>query len=304
MKRYSELAKGAYALDEKMLQERTALQSDKIFNYDFQESSGTFPRPAFFLAIDEQLKCLVLSIRGTKTKIEMQIDAQWEPIQFLQYENSYVHQGILLSTRWFIDNILSRLLQLSRLFPDYKIRVVGHSLGGGIAALFTLMTKDILPGVKCVVFAPPACISGNLVKLSRECCVSFVNRNDVLPYLTHAKFTSFFFGGKFLDESDELSSSGGVPKDGNKRLRSYSTLPLPPATPSSDNQQFLVQLYPPGELFHIFKSQAESFHIRRVPFDYFTNRKFPLTRTMVRHHKLDSYRHAFNAMAESPLCTL
>ena len=297
MNEYVILAKGAYATDEKSLRERTGLDESCIYHYDFKESNGTYPRPAFYLAVVEKLNALVLSIRGTKTTLEFQIDAKWQPIEFPQLPGSYVHQGIFLSARWFVDQVLGRLVKLVEIFPDYNIRIVGHSLGGGIAALFTLMIKDILPSTKAVIFAPPACISSNLVPILKECCISFVNRSDVLPYLTHANFASIFSSKKIVTSveqweemiKDKLISSKEESKQKVSQAMRNST--------SAIIQDVLIQFYPPGDLHHIFKSLADTFHIRRVSHDYFLQSS-SISRTIIRHHKMDSYKHAFEMLVE------
>lgn len=60
--RYSELAKGAYASDDENLAVRTGMRAEQLLHVDFSESSGAFPRPAFYLAVDERLECLVVCI--------------------------------------------------------------------------------------------------------------------------------------------------------------------------------------------------------------------------------------------------
>lgn len=284
MKRYVDLAKGAYATDEVSLRERAGLSESNLYHADFQESNGMFPRPAFYLAVDDTLQALILSIRGTKTTLEFQIDAKWTPIEFPQLPGGFVHQGIFLAARWFVDKVLGRLVKLSELFPNHCVRIVGHSLGGGIAALFTLMIKDVIPSVKAVIFAPPACINSKLLDLCDRVCVSFVNRDDILPYLTHANFTSLFSGRRIIDVLNNEES-----------LKSSSS---PEFVSQQNSSNGLIQFYPPGRLHHIFKSTGGSFHVRRVSNDYFTNRGFLLSRKMIRHHKLDSYKNAFYNMAD------
>ena len=58
MKRYLELAKGAYAVDEDDLRERTGLTESQLLYVDFRECSGAYPRPAFYLAVDDSLRTL------------------------------------------------------------------------------------------------------------------------------------------------------------------------------------------------------------------------------------------------------
>ena len=300
--RYAELAKGAYAKDDASLRERTGLEESYIYHADFQESNGSFPRPAFFLAVDDHLQALVLSIRGTKSALEVQIDAKWNPIEFPQMPGAFVHEGIYLAARWFVDSVLGRLTQLSSLFPDYKIRIVGHSLGAGIAALFSLMIREVLPHSRAVLFAPPACVSAKLVPLCKECCISFVNQTDVLPYLTQANLTSFFTRKKIVHWNEELHSRE-QPKNEQTSIainaRDEECVPDNTARLPSATEGALIQLYPPGEMHHIFQSLGGSYHLRRVPHDFFNNNCRP-SHTMIKHHHLTNYMESFQAMRNFP----
>lgn len=291
MKRYVDLAKGAYATDEISLRERAGLSESNLYHADFQECNGIFPRPAFYLAVDDSLQALILSIRGTKSTLEFQIDAKWTPIEFPQLPGAFVHQGIFLAARWFVDKVLGRLVKLSELFPNHIVRIVGHSLGGGIAALFALMIKDVIPSVKAVIFAPPACISSKLLSICDDVCVSFVNRNDILPYLTHANFTSIFSRRRIIDMLKNNENQ-------MDEFPSHLSDEIETQTVRHPNSNGLIQFYPPGRLHHIFKSLGGSFHIRQVPNDYFIDQGFLMSRKVIRHHKLDSYKNAFYQMVQ------
>ena len=319
-----------------------------------------------------------MGIRGTQSKLEIQIDTQWTPIPFPLLENSFVHEGIFNAARWFIDHILSRLIQLSKIFIGYKIRVVGHSLGGGIAAVFTLLARKFLPDIKAVIFAPFACISENLLPYCAECCVSFINRSDLIPCFTKHKFTSLSFfsrssakkmnfvnptpspahlhpieslynlvnyqnsihdnnsnnnnnnndndnnnnnqnGNQMHGNSGELIEENAMlisqlnelklhnkeeeeRKHKNKDQNKPSSQPQNINTPrDNSNINNNIDLYPPGDLFHIFKCQMGNFYIKKITFDHFAT-SFNISTKLFRHHKVDSYKHAFNVIVENIYC--
>ncbi|KAK3257926.1 hypothetical protein CYMTET_33003, partial [Cymbomonas tetramitiformis] len=56
-----------------------------------------------------------------------------------------------------------------------------HSLGGAIVALLTLKLQHILPGVKCVAYAPPPCVCGRLSAISRDLVETIVHADDIVP---------------------------------------------------------------------------------------------------------------------------
>jgi len=62
-------------------------------------------------------------------------------------------------------------------------------LGGGIAAVLTIMLKNVdnefhaPPGFKieCYCFAPPSSLDIELSKVYEDCIFSFINNNDIVP---------------------------------------------------------------------------------------------------------------------------
>ena len=47
---------------------------------------------------------------------------------------------------------------LSNEFSGFHLRVVGHSLGAGIAAMLGLMLRQKYPSLMCLCFSPPGCV--------------------------------------------------------------------------------------------------------------------------------------------------
>jgi hypothetical protein len=68
----------------------------------------------------------------------------------------YAHCGMVAAARWIARSITPCLCQAVSQCPDYQIRVVGHSLGGGTAALLTYILREHqeLSSTTCVAFAP------------------------------------------------------------------------------------------------------------------------------------------------------
>ncbi|KAK2117119.1 hypothetical protein P7K49_004005, partial [Saguinus oedipus] len=84
------------------------------------------------------------------------------------------------------DGILSQAFSIA---PEYRLVIVGHSLGGGAAALLATMLRAAYPQVRCYAFAPPRGLwsgSGHkaLHEYSRSFIVSLVLGKDVIPRLS------------------------------------------------------------------------------------------------------------------------
>jgi len=65
---------------------------------------------------------------------------------------------------------------------EYRLVVVGHSLGAGAAALLAIMLRSAYPHVRCYAFSPPrGLLSKSLYEYSKNFIVSLVLGKDVIP---------------------------------------------------------------------------------------------------------------------------
>ena len=51
----------------------------------------------------------------------------------------YSHFGMLAAARWLLQQLAGPMKQALKDHPGYKLKVIGHSLGGGTAAMLTMM---------------------------------------------------------------------------------------------------------------------------------------------------------------------
>ncbi len=87
-------------------------------------------------------------------------------------------------------SILQLLLELRAKHPGYRIKLLGHSLGAGTAALLGLYLRNDSKEFKdagvdpeeiyCTVFAPPACTSENLAKKFTFCTSLVMGVSDIV----------------------------------------------------------------------------------------------------------------------------
>ncbi|CAM9852052.1 unnamed protein product, partial [Hapterophycus canaliculatus] len=68
----------------------------------------------------------------------------------------------------------------------YALRAVGHSLGGGVAALLTLLLKPVYPTVRALAISPPGgLVSEGACREATEAMVtSVVLNDDVVPRMS------------------------------------------------------------------------------------------------------------------------
>ena len=113
-------------------------------------------------------------------------------------DGGHAHAGMLEAARWFMKNESAQLAELMRRHPTYQLKVVGHSLGAGTAALLTMflradtsaeqqgggtmvMDQGMRARVSCTAVATPPCLSYDLAVATAPYITSVVLDDDVIP---------------------------------------------------------------------------------------------------------------------------
>ena len=163
-----------------------------------QLKSGFRDNP-YCILLDHEWKCVVVSIRGTFSLEDCVTDVLIEPESLSEMgqeygfdaENQYCHGGVLLWVRNIYRDlqqhqILERLLLGDNAqYPDYTLRLVGHSLGAAACTVLSYMLRSRFPSVRCVNFSPPGCsLTWNLAIGCKDWCSSFVLDSDIVPRLS------------------------------------------------------------------------------------------------------------------------
>lgn len=108
-----------------------------------------------------------------------------------EVKDCLAHKGISQAARYVYrrlinDGILSQAFSLA---PEYRLVIVGHSLGAGAAALLSIMLRKSHPEVRCYAFSPPrGLLSKSLYEYSKNFTVSIVLGKDVIPRLSVTTF--------------------------------------------------------------------------------------------------------------------
>ena len=69
----------------------------------------------------------------------------------------------------------------NHLLQHYRLVIVGHSLGAGVASILAILLKDYFPDLICYAYSPPGCVfryapPTTSLSLLRHECVQFVPR--------------------------------------------------------------------------------------------------------------------------------
>jgi len=143
--------------------------------------------PAFFIAEDPRDHTLLVSIRGTQHVNDVFTSFQTNVTSLQLYrpkQKATVHSGFLHSAKMIFE---THIVPLMKVYSNREIILTGHSLGGAVATLLTLLLERSTPNplpfksIKAITFgAPPSC-AGNI---SMPSLSSISMEGDLVPRLS------------------------------------------------------------------------------------------------------------------------
>lgn len=175
--------------------EETGFSQENVL---LQEPKAGILKPAFTILVDQNSKTFLLLIRGTHSIKDTLTAATGAVVPFhhsVVYEGGvsnlvlgYAHCGMVAAARWIAKLATPCLLKALNNYPEYKLQIVGHSLGGGTAALLTYVLREQkeLSTATCVAFAPAACMTWELAESGTEFITSVINGADLVPTFSAA----------------------------------------------------------------------------------------------------------------------
>lgn len=192
---------------------RTGLASSDLKVVCF---STTAFMPGHYVAIDRQIKAVIVCVRGTANLVDSFTDiaATHDPLRMRRNasggdnENDddddvvegFGHAGVLRSARNLFHRIRHTVLTAIHENPGFELMVTGHSLGGATAAVLALIMRDDpeFPRALAFSFAPLPCLTYDLAQLTSSFTITVINGPDIVPRLSVAMLLPFFATARYV----------------------------------------------------------------------------------------------------------
>lgn len=224
-------------------------------------------------------------LRGTRTLSDIVTNLH---VSSKSFEDGYCHQGMLESSKWF-DKNLKDLIQKS-LIKDYSLKIIGHSLGSGVASILTVLWKDIFKdfNIKCYAFGNPSVFSLNLSLKYSNLITTIINGEDIVPRLSvnsienlRKKVTQFH--KENYKELSNLRKFASFIFNNNERDIHNPYIEVVDLTKDLN----ITPLFPAGNIYHILKKDSEIFIIKSNQEFY---KEIIFTNNCKEDHHISSYK--------------
>lgn len=133
----------------------TGVDEDDIVKVVWESRAN---RPAFFLVRDRLRRRLVLSIRGTWSAQDLLTDLCCTTQEyFVQKRRHKAHSG-MLTAAWGVQSMAEEIVaEELKKNPEYSLLLVGHSLGGSVAAILGQIWSQKFKKPEVYAYGP-ACV--------------------------------------------------------------------------------------------------------------------------------------------------
>ncbi|KEH42566.1 putative lipoprotein lipase [Medicago truncatula] len=217
-----ELAKGAYKDNPAILARTSMLRESNVIKF---VSNSSVMRPAYYIGVDPRKKLVILGIRGTHALYDLITDIVSSSDGEVTYEGYSTHFGTAECARWFLHHEIGNIRKYLQKHEGFRLRLVGHSLGGAIASLLAIMihrksskelgfSPDI---VSAVGYGTPPCVSKELAESCAGYVTTVVMQDDIVPRLSVASLS------RLRNEILQTDWMSVIEKEDRKRLTDLVT---------------------------------------------------------------------------------
>ncbi|XP_077131153.1 diacylglycerol lipase-beta [Ranitomeya variabilis] len=165
----------------------TGLQYRDFIHISFHNRIYEIP---FFVALDHKTEAILVAVRGTLSLQDVLTDlsADCENLHTDGVDGDcFSHKGISQAASYIYRRLINDgiLNQAFTVAPEYKLVIVGHSLGAGAASVLAVQLRSSFPTLKCYAFSPPGGLfSKALADFSKSFIISIIVGKDLVPRLS------------------------------------------------------------------------------------------------------------------------
>jgi len=245
-----------------ILIEHTGIRQEDIIQERWS-STDTFS-PGHYIAVDHSTESLVVAIRGTFHIRDVLTDLV---AAYIPFKGGLTHSGILAAAQEKFKDLTPLLLRTLKTLPNYRLVIVGHSLGAGTAALLAILLHDEYSlDLHCYAFAPPCLLSLDLAAKCKDFITTIILNDDLVPRLCFGSIEDLkkiiqhlisAEGGTTMQRMFQILSVGNSLGQGlTKKLSGYLECnPVPDLgvkklVPSE-------RLHPPGKIIYVYSDSIE-----------------------------------------------
>ncbi|XP_030067547.1 diacylglycerol lipase-beta [Microcaecilia unicolor] len=165
----------------------TGLQYRDFIHISFHNKIYEIP---FFIALDHKTEAILVAVRGTLSLedvlTDLSADCETLTVEGVQGD-CFAHKGIIQAANYVYGRLINDgiLNQAFTIAPEYKLVIVGHSLGAGAASILAILLKNSFPTLRCYAFSPPGgLLSKPLADYSKDFIVTVVVGKDFISRLS------------------------------------------------------------------------------------------------------------------------
>lgn len=166
------------------LLEMAKIEEEQIVYCSFRNNLFCIP---FYVAIDYDNEAVVIAMRGTLSLHDVvtdmvAVEEEIEGVDVTQDQKPCAHKGILRTAHW-VREVLKDKEILETAFsrgPNYKLIIVGHSLGAGCAAILATLLRQDYPHLHCFAYSPPGCLNEAAACYTKEFVTSVTLGKDLV----------------------------------------------------------------------------------------------------------------------------
>ncbi|PWA38067.1 alpha/beta-Hydrolases superfamily protein [Artemisia annua] len=186
-----ELAKGAYRDSAAGLAKQSMLRESNIVKF---VKNSSMLRPGYYIGVDTRNRLVIFGIRGTHTVSDLITDIVSSSDGEVNFEGYSTHFGAAEAARWFLTHEIGTVKKYLEKHEGFRLRLVGHSLGGAIASMLAIMLRKKTSEelgfspeiITAVGYGTPPCVSRDLAEHCSDYVTTVCMQDDIIPRLSVA----------------------------------------------------------------------------------------------------------------------